>query len=402
MSLTDFLFSGSPPPSVTTYGSTTASLPPWFEAYQQALLGKGNVIAGEAYQPFQAPNQTAYDQLAKARQAGFTPDTLTGWGMGRDAAGSYLPAQNAATDATMGALGQSASGAASPLIQNATGMPSASNAGGGYLSAAANTWPSAASSYMNPFTDLAANRMAELSNRNLTENILPGINDNFVKSGMFGSSRQGDFTNRAVRDQQNELTGSLGQLYSNQFNQAAQQFGADQSRLASIGQTAGNLQSADMQNMLSAANLTGNFMNADRSTTGTLGQNLSTLGSNAQRLGLTGASIYQGIGQQQQQQQQNLLDMMYGNFQEQRDFPKSQAYFMNDMIRGLQAPQSTQTTSTGPANTYSAPPFAQILGAATGIGSLFNSFGKARGGRINYKRGGRVYVPRGGYLSRAA
>jgi hypothetical protein len=39
MSLSDFLFQGSPPPSVTTYGSSSASMPAWFEDYQKGILG---------------------------------------------------------------------------------------------------------------------------------------------------------------------------------------------------------------------------------------------------------------------------------------------------------------------------------------------------------------------------
>lgn len=398
MSLSDFLFNGSPPPSVTTYGSTTASLPPWFEAYQQGLLGKSNVIAGEAYQPFTAPSPAAYDQLAKARQAPFTPDMLTGWDMGRSAATAGQPAMDAGISATQGALGQSASDVAQPIINASMAAPTASTAAGGYLSEGTQNWPSAAAGYMNPFMDQVGNRVAELSTRNLQENILPGINDNFVKSGMFGSSRQGEFTNRAVRDQQNELQGNLGALFGGQYNQAAQQFGADASRDVQAGQIAGNLRSTDTQNLQQAANLTGNFANADRTTTGTLGQDMGNLATANQRLGLTGASIYQGIGQQQQGQQQQLLDTMYQNFLEQRDYPKTQAAFMNNMVRGLQAPQSTSTTSTGPAQTYSAPPFAQILGAGAGLGALTGLF-KARGGRVRgYARGGRVVATEPGYL----
>jgi hypothetical protein len=365
------------------------------------LLGKSNVIAGEAFQPFTAPNSSAYDMLAKARQAPFTPDMLTGWDKGRSAAGAGQPAMDAGIGATTSALGQSASAVADPIIQAGMANPTASTAAGGYLTGGTKDWPGAAPGYMNPFMDQVGNRMAELSTRNLQENVLPGINDNFVKSGMFGSSRQGEFTNRAVRDQQNELQGNLGALFSGQYNNAAQQFGADQGRKISAGATAGNLQSTDTQNLQQAANLTGNFANADRTTTGTLGQDMGNLGTANQRMGLTGASIHQGIGQQQQQQQQQLLDTMYGNFVEQRDFPKTQAAFMNNMVRGLQAPQSTTTTQTGPAQTYSAPPFAQILGAGAGLGALSGLF-KARGGRIQrYARGGRV-ATRAGYLFRDA
>lgn len=401
MSLTDFLFNGTPPPSVTTYGSTTASLPPWFEAYQQALLGRSNSIAGEPYQAFTAPSSSAYDALAAARQAPFTADTTAGWQMGRDAATAGQPAVNAGLAATNTALGQSASSVVDPILNQSMNNPTATQAASGYLTAGTQGWPQAAASYMNPYTDLAANRAVDLSNRNLNETVLPGINDNFVKSGMFGSSRQGDFTNRAVRDQQDSLNGTLGNLYSTQYNNAAAQYGSDASRNLTAGATAGNLQSTDTQNLQQAGNLYGNFANADRTTTGTLGQDMGNLGSTNQRLGLTGASILGGIGSQQQGQQQSLLDTMYGNFTEQRDYPKTQATFLNNQIRGLQSPTSTTSTNTAPTNNYSASPFAQILGASTGLSGLLGQH--ARGGRIRgYKRGGRVIATRAGYLSEAA
>ncbi len=403
MSLTDFLFAGAPPPSVTTYGSTTSSLPPWFEAYQQALLGKSNVIAGEPYQQFTAPSSGAYDALAAARQAPFTPATQTGWQLGENAAGAGQPAMDAGIAGTTGALGQSASGVAQPIINQSMANPTATDASSGYLGAGTQNWPSQAQGYMNPYMDQVGQRIADLSTRNLQENVLPGISDNFVKSGMFGSSRQGDFTNRAVRDQQNELQGNLATAYGNEYNQAAQQQAADASRNVQAGQIAGNLQSTDTQNLQQAANLSGNFANADRTTTGTLGQDLGNLGTANQRLGLTGASIYQGIGQQQQQQQQQLLDTMYQNFTEQRDYPKTQATFLNNQIRGLPAPTSTSTSATAPSSVYTAPPFAQILGATTGLAGLLGGLNKARGGRIRgYARGGRVIATRAGYLSEAA
>lgn len=349
MSLTDFLFQGSPPPSVTTYSSTSSQLPPWFEGYQQGLLGRANVVAGEPWQQYQLPPQASFDAVANARIAPFTEDTKTGWNLGREAATSYDPTLRAGIDATTGALAAPGAGAtANPFIQR------------GALS-----WPSQAGAYMNPFTEHVASRLVDLSNRNLFENVLPNVNDNFVKSGMFGSSRHGDFTNRAVRDQGESLLGALSNAYSSAYNQGASQFSADASR------------------QLEAGNLAGTFANTDRSMAGALGTNLSNLAAQQQRLGLTGAAIHQGIGSEQQAQQQRALDTNYQNFVEQREYPREQARFMNEIIRGLQAPQSTTTTTTAPSSNYNAPPFAQLLGAATGLAGLF---GKARGGRVHARR----------------
>lgn len=74
--------------------------------------------------------------------------------------------------------------------------------------------------FMNPYTQNVVNEQARLSNQNLTENILPGVNSTFAGAGQFGSSRNADFTNRAIRDQQQNLMGQQGQTLFNAQNQA--------------------------------------------------------------------------------------------------------------------------------------------------------------------------------------
>lgn len=452
MSLNDFLFNGAPPSSITTYGSTSTALPPWFEAYQQGLLGKANQVAGEPYSDrvFNAPDKSAYDALSQARIAPFNGYTNYGNTLGQTASESYVPALNSGLSATTSALnGMTGYGAASPSLGAATGafgtaggmlgtagntygtagntfgdaggylsqaggMPTGTAAGSPGINASTAGWPTAVNQYMNPFIDQVGNRITSLSNRNLLENVIPGINDNFVKTGMFGANRQQEFTNRAVRDNADSLNGTLAGTYANAYNTGANQYQTDAARRLQAGQTLGTLAGSDMANRTNLGqattalgsaqtnlgsqqgnlgglqtslgnaygnlgNISGTLANQDRSTTGVLGQDMSALAQQQQRLGLTGASIYQGIGQQQQAQQQNLLDLMYQNFTDQRDYPQNQVNFMDQVIRGLPAPTSQATTSTGPTNNYNAPGFAQILGAATGLSGLL---GKKRGGRI--------------------
>jgi len=78
--------------------------------------------------------------------------------------------------------------------------------------------------FMNPYTTNVVNEQARLSNQNLTENVLPGVNSSFTGMGQFGSSRNADFTNRAIRDQQATLTGQQGQTLFNAQNAANQQY----------------------------------------------------------------------------------------------------------------------------------------------------------------------------------
>lgn len=78
--------------------------------------------------------------------------------------------------------------------------------------------------YLNPYIQNAAQTLTTQSNRNLEENILPGVNSTFAGNGQFGSSRNADFTNRAIRDQQQNLTNSLGQLNYGAYQTANQNY----------------------------------------------------------------------------------------------------------------------------------------------------------------------------------
>jgi hypothetical protein len=112
---------------------------------------------------------------------------------------------------------------------------------GGYINDTMNNWYNAApgqgalgqyaswnqnqqQQFMNPYTQNVVNEQARLSNQNLMENVLPGVNSTFAGAGQFGSSRNADFTNRAIRDQQTQLTGQQGQTLMNAQNQAGQQY----------------------------------------------------------------------------------------------------------------------------------------------------------------------------------
>lgn len=78
--------------------------------------------------------------------------------------------------------------------------------------------------FMNPYTQNVVNEQARLSNQNLFENVLPGVNSTFTGAGQFGSTRNADFTNRAIRDQQVQLAGQQGQTLFNAQQAAGQQY----------------------------------------------------------------------------------------------------------------------------------------------------------------------------------
>lgn len=127
-------------------------------------------------------------------------------------------------------------------LQQGTAGAQAGGAPGGYLTQAGNAITGAATydptklnQFLNPYTKDAAAATTNLSNKNLFENVLPGVNSTFTGAGQFGSSRNADFENRAIRDQQQTLTNSLGTLNYGAVNNAQ----AAMSDWANKGITAG-------------------------------------------------------------------------------------------------------------------------------------------------------------------
>lgn len=87
------------------------------------------------------------------------------------------------------------------------------------------TWnPNQQQQFMNPYTQNVVNEQARLSNQNLFENVIPQVNSTFTGAGQFGSTRNADFMNRAIRDQQYTLAGQQGQTLFNAQNAANQQY----------------------------------------------------------------------------------------------------------------------------------------------------------------------------------
>ena len=106
--------------------------------------------------------------------------------------------------------------------------------------------------YLNPYQEQVVNRIAELGQRNLRENLLPEIQDRAIAAGQFGGSRQGEAMGRALRDIQESTLAAQGQALQQGYGQAAQLQAADRARQlqaaqqqAQFGQQAAQLSAAD-------------------------------------------------------------------------------------------------------------------------------------------------------------
>lgn len=380
-SLTDFLFEGTAPPATTQYGIKTDNIPQWMSDYTQGLVARANAIAAEPYQTYGGP-----------RIAGFTNDTQNAFNMTRQAANSYQSPLSAAMGMTQQGAGTNIQGAAQPylgqsgnLTMDALGQSGAA-AASPYMQQAAQNFPGNVDQYMDPYIGNVINRSADLANRNFTENLMPSIQDKFTRAGQYGSKGMLTDATRAARDTTENIQNQANAALSQAYQSAGQMFGADQSRQAGLAQLAGQLGSQQQNAYLQAAQQMGQL----GSTAGQLagqqgqlslnaGQQMGNLGQMAQQLGLQGAGALDTIGQMQQGLNQKNLDTAYQDFLNQTNYPRQTIDWMSSVIRGLPAPTSTQTTTTGNTGTPGPSPLAQIGGALSGLAGLQSMFGKSGG-----------------------
>jgi len=262
-----YLFGSKTPSSVTgTITDTGTTLPAWLQEYTRGLASQATAVAGQEYQPYQTPtNATTYGEDA-GRIAGFTPAQLQAQQAVQANQGSYQP----------------------------------------YLNTASQTVPQAIGQYMSPYTDSVVNRIAQLGQRNLTENLLPQVNSTFTGVGQFGSTRSSDFTNQAVRNANESILGQQASALESGYQNAANTALQDLTRQASLGQL-------------------------------------------QQQLGYQDASMMDTMGQQQQAQMQKNMDLANQDYTNQLNYPKQQLSFLSDIIRGQQVGSTGFSSTTAPS-----------------------------------------------------
>ena len=340
MGVLDFLFQGSPPPAVTTYGSTVSGIPQFMSDYTLGLLNRANAVAAEPYQAYTQP-----------RLADFTPEQTRAFDLTGKSVGQF----NAPIQTGIG------------MTQGAVANNNASAAANPYFTEANTTVPNVIQNYMNPYTNDVVNRIGELGARNLKEQLMPAVGANFIRSGQYGSTGQQNAVGKALRDTQESVLAAQNQALNTGYGQAMTAAQADLARQAGLGQAAGNMASQTARDQLAAA-----------------GQ-LGTLANLGQTVNLKDLAALEAVGQTQQQLDQKNYDLAYQDFLEQRAYPAQQLSMLNSLVRGLPYSTTTNTANNGPASTYQASPLSQIAGAA----SLYNALsglGKAEGGQVKTPR----------------
>ena len=322
--------------------STETVLPEWYTNYAMQLLANQQAQAATPFAPYQGP-----------RVAEFAPAQQQGFGMTQQAAGAFQPGLNAATTATQGAMaGPGGLTTAQPFL-GAAGQSSVSNI----------------NTYMNPYNEQVTNRIAELGSRNLTENILPGIEGRYIAAGQLGFGGRGGAagtpsgmmtdTARAVRDVSGNVLAEQNKALQSGYSEAAGLSAGDLARQASLAATAGGLGGADANRQLAGA------------------EQLGGLAQMQQALGLKGAEAVTGVGAQQQGQVQKNLDLAYGDFLRQQGYNQEQINAALATLQGVAPAVPKGATEVGITPTGSMPPSTgeTILGALTAGAGILNKVG---------------------------
>lgn len=292
MADTSYLFGSNTPSTLSgTVTDMGTNLPAWLQEYTRGLAGQATAVAGESYQPYTSPTNAATYGEDAGRIAGFTPLQQQAQAGVQANQGNYKP----------------------------------------YTDYASQTLPQAQSAYMSPYTDQVVDRIAQLGQRNLTENLLPQVNSTFTGSGQFGSTRNADFTNRALRDANESILGQQANALQTGYSQAQNAALQDLTRQAQLGQM-------------------------------------------TQQLGYQDVSMLDTIGQQQQQQTQQNMNLANTDFTNQKNYPKTQISFLSDILRGQQVGTNSFSANTNPAaTTQQLSPLAAAAQGFLGARSLVSS-----------------------------
>lgn len=310
------LFQGAPQ-TATSYTTSSTETPKWMQdaIYNQIQLATG--VANTPFQPYSLP-----------RVAELSPLQQQAYQQVQQNQGAYEPGLRLAELGTQGLSEQPAGTTAAQPYFQAAGQSAAGTVG----------------TYMSPYNDAVTQRIAQLGARNLSENLLPAVSDQFVRAGQFGSGRMGEFGSRALRDTQESVLGQQAQALQSGYGQALGAAQTDLARQAQLGSAAGSLAAGDVTRQLGAL------------------QQLANLGQQGQQMRAADVAALESAGVAEQGQLQKQLDAAYAQRQEEMLYPRQQLDWLSTQIRGMAPITPTSTTQTGQTTgaTYAPSPLSQL------------------------------------------
>lgn len=229
--------------------------------------------------------------------------------------------------------------------------------------------------YMSPYqqqvSDIAAReaqRQAAITQRQADLNA--------VGQGTYGGARQA----LLQAERERNLGQNIGDIYTRGQQSAYEQAMAEANRFRAAQQLAQqqNLAAETQRRALqeqarqTGAQLAGSLGQAGLGTSMQAAQTLGQLGQAQQEAALQRLNAQQQVGAQLQAQQQAILSQRYQDFLEQRGYPKEQATYYSNIVRGLPISPTSTTTTTAPAPSM----LSQLGGLGVAGLGLYNLLGK--------------------------
>jgi len=292
---------------------------------RQDLVGK-NLDAGQGYF-----NRAGQMDIVAAGQPALSR------AMGMDAVGAAQPYLSQAGQAAGNIVN-----AAQPYMTQAGSTTAqalsdrALNAANPYLTAAAQSSAQGINQYMSPYQTGVMDVIAKQAGRNLSENLLPNVSDQFIKAGQFGGTRMGEFGSRALRDTQEAVLNQQAQLANQGYGQALSASQADLARQAQLAGTVGSISGADLSRVLQGGAQYGNLAQTQGQLTGQQASALANLGQTAGQLTSQQQQNLTNLGQTQGQLTAQQMSQLGNLGQMQTSAGQAQQQF------GLTAAQATQ------------------------------------------------------------
>jgi hypothetical protein len=386
------LFQGSPQ-TATSYTTSSTETPKWMQdaIYNQIQLAQN--VANTPYQPYSMPTVAALSPLQQ--QAYSQVQANQGLGQAQmntaqQGAAALTQAPGALNEAR-GYFNQAArmGGDTQPLAQGQRYYEQAGNINIGaaakpYLDKSAQTAVQGIDQYMNPYQSSVLDVIAKQGARNLSENLLPGVSDAFIRAGGFGGNRMGEFGSRALRDTQEAILNQQAALAQQGYTQALGASQTDLARQAQLGQLAGGFAGQQMQGLtglgtaqtgagqaqqqalISIGGQTGGLTTSDLARQQAGYNQMGALAQQAQGMRAADVAALESAGASQQGQAQAQLNAAQQQYQNEQLYPRQQLDWLSTQVRGMAPITPTSTTSSGSTTgaTYSASPLSQL---ATGL-----------------------------------
>ncbi len=317
----------------------------------QPAANVANQLFSSAYNYANQP----YQRYNYPREAEFKGDQYQAFQNTRDIAGA---GGNLYTLLSQQVLGDNAARPADAVQDTATRMGAFGQQGATAARDLATRFPDAnISEYMNPYVQQVLDpAIGDLTRR--AEQNKAALRATSARTGSFGGSRNALALAEADRNTEMEI----GRLSANEraraFNEAANQFRLDQERVPGLYGIAQGLERAGIEGQ----NMAEQFRQAGYQNVGNL------MGQNAARLG-TQVNPLLATGGLQQANDQQILDRMYGEWVEGRDWgARGLQALMGALGVGAGATgQTTRSVSEAPRPN----PIGQVVGAGAGLlGSL--------------------------------